>query len=380
MDRDGVSDLVILEAGGVSIELGNGQGGFSPPVTYNAGSEPSGLAVADIDRDGRLDLLIGNAAGDVLILTGNGDGTFRPFEPVKDFIALAVADLKGDGVSDFVFANQSLSKVTVVYGSTNQGSAGRKVVGSQATGLLAPGAVKAADMNGDGIPDLIVANSGGNDVLIYPGLGDGQFGPPVGGTEGFAVGTDPTGLTVADLNGQPDLIVANTGSNDITVLLGQGTGSAWTMTNGPRLTAGYGPVATAVGDFNHDGKLDIAVSNSQSNNVTLLPGLGQGFFDDQNPTTLPVGQTPGPIFVDPFHNGTNDLLTVNAGSNDLTLISGFDGPDPVTTTISSGGLDPVTAFAFDSGAGFDDLVVGNAGDGELALRRGSRRPEPVVGY
>ncbi len=370
LNRDGVSDLVILGGEGVSIELGNGEGGFAPPVTYNAGSEPSGLAVADIDRDGRPDLLIGNAVGDVLILTGNGDGTFRPFEPVKQFIALAVADLKGDGVSDFVFANQSLSKVTVVYGATKQSSASRQVVGTQATGLLAPGAVKAADMNGDGIPDLIVANSGGNDVLIYPGLGDGQFGPPIGGTEGFAVGTDPTGLTVADLNGQPDLLVSNTGSNDITVLLGQGTGSTWTMTDGPRLTAGYGPVATAVGDFNHDGKLDIAVSNSQSNNVTSLPGRGQGFFDDQNPTTLPVGQTPGPIFVDPFHNGSNDLLTVNAGSNDLTLISGFDGPDPVTTTISSGGLDPVTAFAFDSGAGFEDLVVGNAGDGELALFEG----------
>src|ERR1019366_6849379 len=103
------------------------------------------------------------------------------------------------------------------------------VVADAASGLLAPGAVQLADMNGDGIPDLIVANSGGNNVLVYPGLGNGQFGPPIGGTTGFAVGTDPTGLTVANLNGQPDLLVADTGSNDVSVLLGQGTGSSWMM-------------------------------------------------------------------------------------------------------------------------------------------------------
>src|SRR4029077_19599965 len=74
-------------------------------------------------------------------------------------------------------------------------------------------------------------------------------------------------------------------------------------------------------------------------------------------------------FVGPF-NGQTDLVTVNAGSNDLTLISGFGGPDPVTSTIASGGVVPDTAFAFSAGTGFEDLVVGNAGDGELALFEG----------
>ena len=63
-------------------------------------------------------------------------------------------------------------------------------------------------------------------------------------------------------------------------------------------------------------------------------------------------------------------MTVNAGSNDLTLISDFNGPDPVTTTIASGGVDPDAAFAFSSSSGFDDLVVGNGGDGVLALFEG----------
>ena len=196
---NGIADLAVLTAKGVSIYLGDGKGGFSPPVTYDAGVDPTGLTVADLLGNGQLDLLVGNAYGDVLILVGNGDGTFRPFEPVKAAIALAVADLTGNGVPDFVFADQSLNRVTVVYGSTSPSSTSPQVIGNQATGVLAPGAVKLADMNGDGIPDLIVANSGGNNVLVYPGLGNGQFGPPVGGTAGFPVGTDPTGLAVADL-------------------------------------------------------------------------------------------------------------------------------------------------------------------------------------
>src|SRR5262249_35029423 len=84
--------LAVLTSTGVSIYLGNGQGGFLPPVTYNAGVDPTGLTVADLLGNGQLDLLVGNAYGDVLILVGNGDGTFRPFEPVKAAIALAVAD------------------------------------------------------------------------------------------------------------------------------------------------------------------------------------------------------------------------------------------------------------------------------------------------
>ena len=106
----------------MSIYLGNGKGGFSPPVTYDAGTDPTGLTVADLLGNGKLDLLVGNAYGDVLILVGNGDGTFRPFEPVKAAIALAVADLTGNGVLDFVFADQSLNRVTVVYGTTSQNS------------------------------------------------------------------------------------------------------------------------------------------------------------------------------------------------------------------------------------------------------------------
>ena len=171
-NHDGIPDLALLGTNQVSILLGNGQGGFQPPVSYDAGVEPTGLTVADVNGDGVPDLLVGNAYGDLLILQGNGDGTFRPYRKADQAVALAVADLTGDGKPDFIFANQGLDRVVVQYGSDQT-----KVLGDKSTGVLSPGAVKLADLNGDGIPDLIVANSGGNNVLVYPGLGDGQFGP-----------------------------------------------------------------------------------------------------------------------------------------------------------------------------------------------------------
>ncbi|MBV8233825.1 MAG: VCBS repeat-containing protein, partial [Planctomycetaceae bacterium] len=280
---NGILDLAVLGADGVSVYLGNGHGGFGEPTTYPTGPNPTGLTVADVSGDGIPDLLVGNTFGDVLVLQGDGKGDFAPSQPVDQQIELAVADLRGNGERDVIFTDQALDRVTVQYGVSGPQS----VIGDRSQGLMAPGAVTEADLNGDGIPDLIVANSCGNDVLIYPGLGNGQFGP----AQAFAVGTDPVGITVADLNGRPDLVVADEGSNDIAVLLNVPTpGGGFTFTNGPRLQLktptkqGIGPVATTVLTPPGGGPADLLVSNSGSNDVWLLPGVGGGFFNDQDPT------------------------------------------------------------------------------------------------
>ena len=326
---NGIDDLAVLTTSGVSIYLGNGKGGFLLSHTYPVGPESDGLTLADLTGNGKLDLLVGDAYGDVLVLLGNGDGTFQPYHEADQAIELAVADLTGNGSKDVIYADQGLDRVVVDYGAGESA-----VLGDQATGLLSPGAVTLADLNGDGIPDLIVANSGSNNVLIYPGLGNGQFGPAVNGGHGYFVGTNPVGITVANLTGAlPDLVVADKGSNQVSILLNQSQpGGAISFDAGPRLNSGgTGPVSTVVGYFTPgSANQDILVSNSGTNNVALLPGVGGGFFNDQNPQTFAVGTNPGPLFVGSF-DGKPDLVTVNAGSNDLTLISDFMGSHPVTT-------------------------------------------------
>src|SRR5262249_33065310 len=136
-------------------------------------------------------------------------------------------------------------RVVVDYG---QGAS--TVLGDRSSGLIAPGAVKLADLNGDGLPELIVANSGSNNVLVYPGLDGGQFGPALNVGHGFFTGTNPVEVTVADVNGdgRPDLVVANKGSNDVSILLNQLQDGSFTFAPGPRLDAGSGPVDTVVQD------------------------------------------------------------------------------------------------------------------------------------
>ncbi len=369
-NHDGIPDLAVLTPLGVSIYLGNGTGGFAPPVLLEPGADPSGLTIADITSDGNLDLVVGESFGDFLVSPGNGDGTFQAFrdaeQSVTQSIELVVADLTGNGARDVIYADRGKSQVVIDY-STGQ----QTVLGDEASGILAPGALALADLNGDGIPDLIVANSGSNNVLVYPGLGNGQFGPALNDGRGFFTGTNPAGITVADLtgNGRPDLIIANRGSNDVSILINVKSGNGFTFKPGPVLSAGLGPVSTLVGDFTGNGIPDLLVTDSYSNQTIVLPGTGNGFFNDQNPTVFHVGSDPGPTIVGNF-DGKPDIVTINAGSNDLTLISGFSGPDPVTSTISTGGLDPVTAFDFSSNSGFDNLVVGNNGDGVFALFEG----------
>src|SRR4029077_4281088 len=157
----------------------------------------------------------------------------------------------------------------------------------------------------------------------------------------YFVGTNPVGITVANVSHgkddpRLDLVVADKGSNQVSILINDSQGNDISFEAGPRLNSGgTGPVSTVVGNFSGGAYPDILVTNSQSNDVKLLPGVGQGFFNDQNPTTFAVGTNPVTSFVGNF-DGQTDLLTVNAGSNDLTLISGFEGANPTTSTIASG--------------------------------------------
>ena len=150
-------------------------------------------------------------------------------------------------------------------------------MGSFSSGLY-PNSIAVADVNLDGKLDLVIANttSGsttGQTVTVLMGNGDGSFRAPVS----YATGTSPYAVVVADFNGdgKPDLAVANGGSNTVSILRGNGDGTFAAAVN---YATGSYPDGLAIGDFNGDGKLDLAVVNDYSSNVSIFLGNGDGTF------------------------------------------------------------------------------------------------------
>ncbi len=368
LERDGLIDLIVLNTGShdISIYRNNGDGTFTVMPRVDAGNDPTGVSVADENADGVPDLVVGNTAGDVLILIGNGDGTFKPYTRADRSVSLAFGDLTGTGQPSIVLTNTSQDLLSVQsLQSTYSFLQGRS------NGLLAPGPVAIADMNNDGIPDLIVVNSGANDVLVYLGLGGGRFATP----EAFYTGTDPVGLTVANLDGSgsPDLVVTNAGSNDVTILLSDCGPNGWTMVPGPRLQVGERPVSAAVANLSGNGNPDLFVVNQDSNSVTMLRGVGNGFFDDQHPVTFATGLAPVQAFVGRFSSAQGPgLVVLNSLSNDMTFYPSVTQGATASVTIPTGGVDPVAAVMGNfTNNGFADLVIAHNGDSQINLFEGT---------
>jgi hypothetical protein len=292
-NRDGRLDLAVLmeDTGEVWIFTNEGDGAFRHTFSIPVGDQATGLSTVAGSRGDLLDLLVGNGFGDVLHLEGRGDGTFQ----IRGSrVSLSVVpDLFGAGQAGVLVGNQQNNRVTVqaqTSGGT-QFSPVQTLAATQAA-QLAPGDVHWFVLDkGATLPDAVVVSSGSNAVVVYRTMavrnGALVFDPV---PQTIFVGTAPASVTVADINGDgiQDLLIANQGSNDVSVVFGSfAAGGVWVGKPGPRLkSGGAGPIAVTVRDMNGDGIPDLVVTNGGSGTLTLLPGVGQGFFDDRQPRTL----------------------------------------------------------------------------------------------
>ncbi len=239
------------------------------------GVGPQSVAVGDFNGDSKPDLAVANTDDNtVTVLLGDGTGGFTaapgsPF-PVGTYPeSVAVGDFNRDGKLDLAIANAGSNNVTVLLGDGAGGFAAAS--GSPLPVGAFPLSVVVEDFNGDGTPDLAIANAASNDVTVLLGSGTGGFTAPPNSP--FHVGDYPVSLTVGRLywDGRPDLATANAHDNTVTALLGNGTGG-FTAAPGSPFPGGSYPESVAVGDFNRDGKLDLVTANYFNDTVTVLLG------------------------------------------------------------------------------------------------------------
>jgi uncharacterized repeat protein (TIGR01451 family) len=304
----------VVRSFGVNQARAGGQLTQAPGSPISVGKGPQSIAAGDFNGDGIQDLAIANNQdGTVTVLLGNGSGGFSqaPGSPVAAGplpTSVAVGDFNGDGIPDLAVADNyrgNILEVSILLGNGQGRFTAAPLIQYFASGP--PGALAVGDFNRDGFPDLALVNELGNNVTILLGDGSGGFAQAAGSP--FAVGGQPTALVAADFNsdGVLDLAVTNGNDNTATVLLGTGTG-AFTPAAGSPYSTGAFPFSIALADLNADGVPDLAIA--ANNGLTIMIGNGSGGFTASTSKTS-VGINPIYVAVGDFNgDGKQDLAVV----------------------------------------------------------------------
>lgn len=228
-----------------------------------------------------------------------------------------------------------------------------------------PTSLAVGDFNNDMNPDLVVTNQVSNDVSILLGNGSGGFAAQTL----LTVGSSPYAVKVGNFNGDAnqDIAVVNSGSNNISILLGNGNGTFSPATN---FLVGSSPISLDVGDFNNDGKQDLVVANFGgffSGTVSILFGNGNGGFG--LPTTLRTRTQPAFVKVGNLNNDGNlDLVVVNFGSNSITTYFGNgNGTFSLSQNLSAPGGPVSVEIANVAGDSNNELIVTLYNSDSLAI-------------
>src|SRR5215213_966872 len=263
LNGDGKLDLAVgnvfggsLSTGSISILLGNGNGTFQPAVNFNVDT-PVDLAIADLNADNKLDVVVATNTSKASVLLGNGDGTFAAavgYTLPDAGRGVAIADFNGDTKPDLALTNGLLTgNLSILLGNGDGTFQGATNVAAG----FAPTGIVAKDISGDGKQDLVMAVTRSDAVLVFLGIGNGAFQAPVS----YPVGEEPIRLVLEDFNGDGplDVIAVNAIGNSYSVLRGNGNGSFQAAVNTPARTRSWVPFSD---DFNQDGKPDLAILNN----------------------------------------------------------------------------------------------------------------------
>ncbi|MFZ0958577.1 MAG: VCBS repeat-containing protein [Candidatus Sulfotelmatobacter sp.] len=336
VNGDGNGDVVVVndDSSDVTILTGNGDGTLNlTSVGYATGGFPYQSAiVADLNGDGLMDILVSDDNQSLVWMAGYGDGTFQAakdfYAPVPDnnygySYSSATGDLNGDGFPDVVLANYGDDTMGITVFLSNPDGSLQPGVNYGTSGEF--GYVTVADFNGDGKLDIAASNFDGY-VQIFTGTGTGNFisGPYYSTTpEGTAIVAGA--LNTSGAAGFNDLAVTNY-EGSVNVLVNDGAGGFMSAVAYP-LTNGACNLAT--GDIDGDGNLDLAIAECEGSQIGVLMGVGDGTFGAVSEPDVPVGGYPfGVALADLDGDGNLDIATTSGSQNVAVVLGAGDGTFP----------------------------------------------------
>ncbi|CAF1487942.1 unnamed protein product, partial [Rotaria sordida] len=331
LNRDNHLDIVVVSNNiGVSIFLGNGDGTFRTQVTYSTGSgaSPYDAVVTDFNQDNYYDIVVTNgASNEVAILFGDGNGNFEFTQAYSTGLnsgpyGIAVEDLNNDKQLEIVVVLWGTDNVGVLtqYYAANFAKQAINPTGS----ALHPHSIAVGDFNRDNRSDIVVVNSGTDNLGIRLGSSNGTFGPNM--MYSIATNAYPQYVITVDINKDKDLdiVVVNSRNSSISVIMGYGNGSFVAQT---MYSTGVEsrPYAIAVGDFNNDYQQDLVIANSGTDNIGIFFGHNYASFQDQKTYSNKDCFTPNDVVVGHFNNDNYlDIAVVCGNSNNLAILLGYD--------------------------------------------------------
>src|SRR5260370_2689642 len=332
LNGDGKLDLIVTNSGTntISVYIGNGDGTFKPQVTYTVGNSARAVVVGDFNKDGKLDLAVTNTNDNtVSILLGNGDGTFKPQVTYATGNApwfLCTGDFLGNGNLDLAIANNTDNNVSILLGN-GDGTFQAQQTYPPAAHLTGAHSIETYDFNGDGLLHLVAANNGSNNISILLGNGNGSFQNPIN----FTVGNGPKGMFLGDLNadGRADIAVANVTAGNVSVLLNT-TAAFPTMTlTGPATTTAGTPFSVTV--------------TMKSNGITYTAYRGTVHFTSSDVQAgLPANYT-FTAADNGVHTFTNLSTLKTAGNQTVRTTATLNAYDTGTITVA---VNPLPASVF----------------------------------
>ena len=360
--------------GSVHVLHGLPGGGFGEPALYNSGEGTALVAIGDLDGDGLEDVAATHPEGTgVSVITHISSPPTQYYLGGASHSAVALGDLNGDGRPDMAVPNGSTvvpNQVSIFSGLAGGGFSASADFGATKTAR----AIATGDVNGDGRPDLVTANTASplnnpGTVSVLLALAGGGYGP----NTDYAVGANPLDVKLSDFDGDGrlDIVTANTSTNDISVLMGQAGGSFAPET---RYATGISPQGIGVGDLDGDGRLDLAVLNTGSRTVAILLGLAGGGFSLL--ATYPTPTVPGNTVAIADVNGDGKLDVAIASR--ISTTPGTIGKVSVYLGLGGGALSARTDYS--AGVGTTSVAIGDLnGDGILDLAAAGDYLEVLLG-